>query len=200
MTRPATRDRLFSVAEYHRMSDKGILKPDERTELVDGHIISMAAKKPPHSIVNQLAGDYLKQVLSGQAVVRTQEPVHLNAKSEPEPDIAVVQLPLTRYTDHHPYPEEVFLLIEVADTTLNFDRKRKAVSYARAGIADYWVIDVKGEQVFVFREPGAKTYQQETVCDRDATLTLLAFPDVPVKVQNFFPNGTAMASLKYLQQ
>jgi len=70
MTRPATRDRLFSVAEYHRMSDKGILKPDERTELLDEHVISMAAKKPPHSIVNQLAGDYLKQVLSGQAVVR----------------------------------------------------------------------------------------------------------------------------------
>ena len=101
------------------MSDKGILKPDERTELLDGHVISMAAKKPPHSIVNQLAGDYLKQVLSGQAVVRTQEAVHLNAKSEPEPDIAVVQLPLTRYSDHHPYPEEVLLLIEVADTTLN---------------------------------------------------------------------------------
>lgn len=188
MTKPATRDRLFSVAEYHRMSDKGILKPDERTELVDGHIISMAAKKPPHSLVNQLAGDYLKQVLSGLAVVRTQEPVHLNANSEPEPDIAVVQLPLTRYSDHHPYREEVLLLIEVADTTLNFDLKRKAVSYARAGIADYWVIDIKGEQVFVLREPGAKIYQQETVCDKDATLTLLAFPDVPVKVQNFFPD------------
>ena len=187
MTKHATRDRLFSVAEYHRMSDKGILKPDERTELLDGHIISMAAKKPLHSLVNQLAGDYLKQVLSGLAVVRTQEPVHLNAKSEPEPDIAVVQLPLTRYSDHHPYPEEVLLLIEVADTTLNFDRKKKAVSYARAGIADYWVIDVKGEQVFVFRDPGAKSYQQETVWAKDATLTLLAFPDVSVKVQNFFP-------------
>ena len=187
MTKHATRDRLFSVAEYHRMSDKGILKPDERTELLDGHIISMAAKKPLHSLVNQLAGDYLKQVLSGLAVVRTQEPVHFNAKSEPEPDIAVVQLPLTRYSDHHPYPEEVLLLMEVADTTLNFDRRKKAVSYARAGIADYWVIDVKGEQVFVFRAPEAKSYQQETVWAKDATLTLLAFPDVSVKVQNFFP-------------
>lgn len=185
MTRNSARNRLFSVSEYHRMSDKGILKPDERTELLDGHIISMAAKKPLHSLINQLAGDYLKQVLSELAVVRTQEPVHLNAKSEPEPNIAVVQLPLTRYSDHHPYPEEVLLLIEVADTTLNFDRK-KAVFYARAGIADYWVIDVKGEQVFVFRL-GAKSYQQETVWAKDATLTLLAFHDVSVKVQNFFP-------------
>jgi len=99
-----------------------------------------------------------------------------------------VQLPLTRYSDHHPYPEKVLLLIEVADTTLNFDLKRKAVSYARAGIANYWVIDIKGKQVFLFREPGAKTYQQQTVCDKDATLTLLAFPDVPVKVQNFLPD------------
>ena len=98
-----------------------------------------------------------------------------------------MQLPLTRYSDYHPYPEEVLLLIEVADTTLNFDRKRKAVSYARAGIADYWVIDVKGEQVFVFRL-GDKTYQQETVWDKDATLTLLAFPDVAIKVPSFFPD------------
>lgn len=76
------------------------------------------------------------------------------------------------YFDHHPIPVEVFLVIEVAEGALSYDRKKKAASYSKAGIADYWVIDVKNQQVFVFKEPGARTYQQETVWDKIALMVL----------------------------
>lgn len=89
-----TNQKLWTVDDYCRMADAGILDPEERTELIDGQIIIMSAKKPPHSIVNQLAGDYLRNLLSERAVIRIQEPVHLNYRSEPEPDIALVTHPL----------------------------------------------------------------------------------------------------------
>ena len=183
-----THTRLFSVAEYHRMSDKGIFQPDERVELLNGKIIAMAAKKPPHSLVTQCVSDYLKELLQfpGIALVRTQEPIHLDSRSEPEPDIAVVRLPLLQYEDHHPYPGEIYLVIEVADTTLHYDRRTKASAYAEAGIPDYWVIDVK-ERIHTFREPGTKKYQYEKVYDKSAKLALVAFPDIKVIVHRFFP-------------
>lgn len=181
-----TKPRLWSVEEYHRMADSGILGPEERVELIEGQIIPMAAKNPPHSAITKQTADYLREILAGVADIRIQEPVHLSSRSEPEPDIAIVRIDPRNYIDHHPLPVEVFLLIEVADRTLKFDCKTKAALYAKAGIADYWVIDVKEQQVFVFREPGTKTYQQETVWRKNAVLRLSAFPDILVLVENFF--------------
>lgn len=169
------------------MSDKRILPPDERTELLDGKIILMAVKKPPHSAVTQCAADYLTKLLMGVALVRRQEPVRLNSRSEPEPDIAVVRIDKRRYFAHHPRPEDIFLLIEVADATLSYDRKKKASAYAKAGIIDYWVIDVKKERTFVFRNPEDKTYQQENVYGKASVLNSLNFPDTQIVLANFFP-------------
>lgn len=182
-----TRTRLWTVEEYHRMAEAEILHPEERVELIEGEIITMAAKNPPHSAITKTTADYLRNLLEGLADIRIQEPIYLNQYSEPEPDIAVVRIDPRNYIDHHPRPEEVFLLLEVAETTLLFDRKRKAASYAKAQIADYWVIDVKQEQVFVLRQPGANTYQQESVWDKNATLSLIAFPNISVSLEKFFP-------------
>lgn len=182
-----TRLKLFTVDEYYQMSALGILPVDERTELLDGEILLMAAKNPPHSAITKTTADYLRELVSSLADIRVQEPVHLSWRSEPEPDIAVVRIDERNYIDHHPTPDEVFLVIEVADATLNFDRKRKAASYSKAKINDYWVIDVKDEQVFVFREPGAKTYQQQTVVSKGAVLNAIAFPDIQISVERFFP-------------
>ena len=182
-----TTTRLFSVEEYHCMSDQGILGPEERTELIDGEIIVMAAKRPPHSAITKRTADYLRELLAGLADIRVQEPIHLNSHSEPEPDIAVVAINQRDYVDHHPTPSEIFLLIEVAETTLSHDCKRKATAYAKAKIADYWVIDVKNEQVFVFQAPGAKTYQQEAVFGKGENLVAIAFPEILLSVTRFFP-------------
>lgn len=169
------------------MTEAGILSPEERVELIEGHIVSMAAKNPPHSAITKYTADYLRDLVKGVADIRIQEPIHINSHSEPEPDIAVVRTDPRNYVERHPTPEEVFLIIEVADSTLNFDRKNKAAIYANAQIADYWVIDVRQQQVFVFREPTPKKYQYETVWDVNTTLVMLQFPAIPVLFKNFFP-------------
>lgn len=179
--------RLWTQDEYHRMTEAGILDPDERVELLEGQIISMAAKNPPHSATNLCAADYLRNLLTGKALIRIQDPIDLNVHSEPEPDIAVVQIDPRRYVDHHPTPAEIFLLVEISDTTLERDRKQKAVVYAKAGIADYWILDVNKRQVRIFREIVAGTYQRETILNEEATLSLLAFPDLELQIDQLFP-------------
>lgn len=155
--------KLWSVDEYYRMSEVGILAPEERTELIEGEIILMAAKNPPHVASGNFAADYFRNLLSGSAHIRTQDPVRLSSRSEPEPDIAVVQPRLDCYLDHHPTPDEIFLIIEIADATLNYDLKRKTKLCAKAKISDYWVIDVKQCLVHIFREPVQDTYRQKSI-------------------------------------
>ena len=181
------RQKLWTVDDYYRLAEAGILDPEERTELIDGQIIIMSAKKPPHSIVNQLAADYLRNLLGERAVIRIQEPVHLNYRSEPEPDIALVVPPILRYLEHHPSPSEIFLLIEVADATLKLDTKRKAKIYAKAGIADYWVVDAIAHRVYILREPMDGKYTQQDVLGSSETIRPFAFLDVEVELRQFFP-------------
>jgi Uma2 family endonuclease len=179
--------RLWTRDEYYRMTEAGILDPDERVELLEGQIISMAAKNPPHSATNLCAADHLRTLLTGKALIRIQDPIALNTYSEPEPDIAVVQIDPRQYVDHHPTPAEIFLLVEIADTTLERDRKQKAAAYAKAGISDYWILDVNTRQVRVFREIVAGAYQRETILNEEATISLLAFPDLEVQIDRLFP-------------
>ncbi len=180
--------RLFSQDEYHRMAETGILAIDERVELLEGQIILMAAKNPPHSATNLCAAEYLRTLLVGLALIRIQDPIDLNPFSEPEPDIAVVRIDRHFYAESHPTPADVFLLIEISDTTLERDRKQKAAAYARAGIADYWILDVNTRQVRVFREIVNERYQQESILlNEEATLFMLAFPEIAVQINQLFP-------------
>ncbi|MFB2937995.1 Uma2 family endonuclease [Aerosakkonemataceae cyanobacterium BLCC-F154] len=110
-----------------------------------------------------------------------------NPYSEPESDIAVVRIERRFYAENHPTPADTFLLIEISDTTLEQDRKQKAAAYAKAGIADYWILDVNKRQVRVFREIVNQTYQQETILNEEATLFLLAFPEIEVQISRLFP-------------
>ncbi len=179
--------RLWSVDEYHRMIQTGILGPEERVELIEGQIVEMSPQLPPHATATGCASEYLKELLGIRVTIRLQVPVTLRPKSEPEPDIALVQPTHRRYRDHHPAPSEIFLIIEVADTTLKSDRQTKARMYAKANIADYWIIDVKNRCLFVLRSPGQETYLQETVLAPDGYVTPLAFPDISVSVEELLP-------------
>ena len=182
-----TQQKLWTAQDYYRMSKFGVLKPDERTELIEGEIFVMAAKNPPHSAITKTAADYFRDLLREKADIRIQEPVHLSDRSEPEPDIALVRIEPRNYIERHPIASDVFLLIEVADTTLNFDRKVKAAIYAQSGIADYWIIDVNGERVFVFRRPEGEKYLEKTVFGKSAKVSFLAFPEITIDFRSFFP-------------
>ncbi|MBW4667300.1 MAG: Uma2 family endonuclease [Cyanomargarita calcarea GSE-NOS-MK-12-04C] len=180
-----TKYRLWTVEEYHQIIDAGILTSEDKVELLDGKIIQMSPQKPPHAGTTQRASDYLKLILALKAHVRTQLPITL-CSSEPEPDIAVVEIDPGAYGNHHPSSSEIFLLIEVSYSTLDFDCKQKAAIYAKENIREYWVLDIIERQVYVYRNPSQSGYQQKTIFNVDDAITLLAFPQIEVCFSELF--------------
>ena len=172
--------RLLTVQEYHRMAEAGIFHPEERLELIAGQVIRMSAKGTAHESAITRTERLLHQRLGEQVLLRLQSPIQLDDYSEPEPDIAVVMPNALDYDDHHPYPEEVFLLIEVADSSLKYDRQVKALAYAKSGIADYWILDVNQRKLHVYRLPSPDGYQSETILSEDVTISPLAFADCAI--------------------
>jgi Uma2 family endonuclease len=169
--------RRFNVSEYHQMASIGIFAETENIELIEGQIIKkMSPQGTPHaSAIRRLTR--LLENLDADACIQIQLPIQLNDRSEPEPDIAVVAGDVERYDDHHPIPSEIYLIIEVADTTLKTDCEIKALSYAKSGIADYWVLDVTSRQLYIFRDPTSQGYQAQTILPETQTISPLNFPD-----------------------
>jgi len=183
--------RLITVQEYHQMAEAGILDADERVELIDGYILKMAAKGTAHSSATTRTARLMEQLLAGQVWIRVQEPIRLNNYSEPEPDIAVVQSDPLDYADHHPTASEVYLVIEVSDSTFQKDCGLKAKAYARSHILDCWVLDVTERKLHVFREPSQDGYESETVLLEDAVISPLQFPDAIAIVRDLLPKVRA---------
>lgn len=182
-----TKVRLWTVNEYHRMLEAGILSTGDRVELLEGLILEMSPQLPPHASTTQRIARYLDRLLEDRAYIWMQLPITLTSYSEPEPDVGVVCIDPHEFSDHHPIPDEILLIIEVADTTLDADRKQKAQTYAKAGIVDYWILDVNTQQVYVLRQPNVEGYQQETILNANATLSLVAFPDIKIPLNQLFP-------------
>ena len=178
--------RRFSVQEYHAMAEAGVFYPNERLELIDGRIITMSPQKPLHASTTKRVGDYLRNLFVGIADIRSQLPVQLHDFSEPEPDVAVVRIDRRDYADRHPTVADIFLIVEISDSTLKFDLEEKVLDYARAGITECWVVDVKAEQLFGFRQPVDSFYQQSVIWQKDAVVSPLAFPQLELSVARFF--------------
>jgi Uma2 family endonuclease len=174
--------RLLSVADYHRMVEAGVLAPDERVELIAGQLYKMAAKGTAHSAAVTRIERVLKAHLGNRVLLRFQDPIQLDNYSEPEPDVAVVQVDPLDYEDHHPTSSEVYLLIEVADSTLKRDRELKAPAYAQSGILDYWILDVNQRQLYMFRSPTPTGYATEVVLSESDVIAPLAFSDDPIAI------------------
>lgn len=169
----------WSVADYHQMIQAGILR-DRRVELLAGEIVEMSPETPIHYTTAKRGAKYLEQLLSGKAEVRFNGPITLS-NSEPEPDIAVVQLPESRYRNRHPQPVEILWVVEVANTSLKKDLDLKTSIYASAAIAEYWVLSLSAQTLTVFREPQGGQYVQEQTM-RGGMITPLAFPEIQVSV------------------
>lgn len=168
----------WTVEDYHQMIDAGILA-ERRLELIAGKIVEMTPEKPLHRRVTVKLADYLREKLRGRAVIFEAHPITL-FDSEPEPDITLVQLPLERYDARHPYPEDIYLLIEISDTTLKNDLETKQKIYAFAGIQEYWVVDIQGSQIKVFRQPEENRYLKEFNFSQ-GEIVPTAFPDVAIE-------------------
>ena len=176
--------RRFTVDEYYRMAEAGILGEDDRVELIDGEVICMTPIGPRHAgYVDRLTRRFL-QSLGDRAQVRVQNPVRLGEHDEPEPDVTLLRPRPDDYTTRHPTPEDVLLVVEVADSTLDFDRRTKARRYAEHGIPELWIVDAnpKRRRIFVYRDPAPDGYRTVQVVRRGERLAPLAFPDGALSV------------------
>lgn len=176
--------RLFTIEEYHRMAETGILRPDDRVELINGEVLEMSPIGSRHmACLNNLNRAFVLG-LGARAVVSPQNPVQIPLYSEPEPDLAVLRA--RSYKASAPTAEDVLLLVEVAETSLRFDRTVKLALYARAGIPEYWLADANAETITVYRQPADETYTEARVVGIDGTLSPLAFPDLLIRVADLF--------------
>lgn len=172
----------WTLEQYHQMIAAGILN-DQKVELLNGEIIEMSPEGEPHAYYASTVGDYLRTLLGDRAQIREHHPITIPAaQSEPEPDIAVVQ-PLGReYLQHHPYPENIFWLIEFSNTSLKKDLDPKAKAYATAGIPEYWVVNLQTMELIVLHNSGNGVYRSQVTLN-DGMISPLAFPEVVISVR-----------------
>jgi Uma2 family endonuclease len=180
------RARRFSKAEYYRLGELGFFR-GQRVELIEGKIVVLSPQKAPHWATVERVRDRLALVFGPSFLVRMQGPLDIGQTTEPEPDVAVVSGTLANYTQAHPTSAE--LIVEVSDTTLSHDRRRKGSLYARAGILDYWIINLKRRQLEVYRAPipdptqrYGHRYSSRTDLLPPATVSPLARPGAVIPV------------------
>jgi Uma2 family endonuclease len=179
---PVLTEHRFSVKEYYRMAETGVLRPDARVELLGGKIIDMSPLGPFHGgLINRLIRIFAK-LSRGRWLASAQNPLRMDDHSEPEPDFLLLKPSPDDYTSRHPQPDDVFLLIEVSDTTLDYDREEKLPAYGRAGIVEVWIVNLSDPTIEVYRNPHFTGYTSKTVLHPGDQLAPQAFPDAVVEV------------------
>ncbi len=179
--------RRIRVDEYHRMIEAGILGEDEHVQLVDGMLVAMSPQGRPHAFVIQELNRLLVRALPDAFKVLTQLPLTLGEDSEPEPDLAVVHARDAASRTEH--PTTALLVIEVAGESLRFDRRSKAALYARAGVPEYWIVNLAAGAIEVYRRPDTTTgeYRETLTCHRGEVLAVAVVPGIQVEVAVLFP-------------
>lgn len=176
----------FSVTEYYRMAETGVLPPDARVELLGGEILDMSPIGPMHGSVTKRLIHFFSHAARDRWVLAVQDPVHLDEHSEPQPDLALLRPERDFYQKRHPRAEDVFLLIEVADASLATDRDVKLPAYGRAGIAEVWLANLNELVLEVYRDPHFTGYASKIIHRAGDAARPLAFPDVAVAVSGLF--------------
>ncbi len=183
---PLPHPHRLTVDKYYRMAATGILPAGARVELIEGEIIDMAPIGSRHAgPVNRL-NQILQRAAGDHAIVSIQLPVRLDETSEPQPDIALLHPRDDFYTQSHPGAKDVLLLIEVADTTLSYDRTTKATLYARYGIAEYWIVDVPGRQLLRHLNPKNAAYANVAPLTDLAAVTPSLLPGITLDLRPLF--------------
>lgn len=170
----------WSLKQWHKLIKTGVLA-GQNVEFIEGEIIEMSPEGIPHGFSNQSIGNYLQKLLKETAIILERYPITLN-NSEPQPDITVVRNPRKIYRNHHPYPEDIYLLIEISNSTLKFDRQVKAKIYARNQIPEYWIVDLVNNKVIVHTLPENESYQ--TINEyQSGIISCSAFPDIKINLE-----------------
>ena len=183
----AREKRKFTVAEYYRMAEVGILHHTERVELLDGEIIVMAPMGERHANGVRRIDRVLHRALGDAAIISVQCPLRLDDYSEPEPDVAILRLREDEYLDSHPGPADTLVAVEVSDSSLAFDLGDKARRYAAAGIPEMWVMNLPGDCIDRLDQPGPAGYARHTVFRRGDKISPAALPDLAFAVADLLP-------------
>ena len=182
--------RRFTVAEYYAMAEAGILAPDERVELLDGEIIVMPPIGDWHASRVKRLNNSMLPPLEGRAIVSVQDPTRLDDASEPEPDIMLLRWRDDFYEGGHPGPADVLLLIEVSDTTVDYDRGAKLSAYAAAGIPEVWIASRRDRRIESYADPAGDAYATVRYYEPGESISPQAFPDVVLQVDQIIPPET----------
>ncbi|NES77545.1 MULTISPECIES: Uma2 family endonuclease [Okeania] len=174
--------RLFTVDQYYKMLEAGILTENERVELIRGEIVKMSPIGIHHAVCVDSLTELFILRLAKIVTVRVQNPVRLNDNSEPEPDIALLQRRQGFRRTQHPQPEDIFLLIEVSDTTVKYDQEVKIPLYAENNIVEVWLVNLPQKCLEVYRQPTANGYEIVQTFQRGETVTIQALPNVTFTV------------------
>ena len=183
----------FTLLDYHRLIELGFLTESDRVELIRGELMQMVAKGTPHTVCNTSLVYEMTMLLQRRAIVRGQEPIILPPDSEPEPDLVIARNRVDRYLSNHPSPADILLVVEVADSTLNYDQQVKLTLYAESGISDYWIFNLVANCLEVYTQPyqdsqGKFSYGSKQIFLPDASVTLPGFSDLSVDLSSVFPS------------
>ena len=181
--------RRITVEEYDLMIESGVFDESDQIELLNGVIVEKMPKGTKHSAATDRVARVFAGKLSEKVFVRNQNPVWLDDFSEPEPDIVLVVQKEDEYENSHPTPDEIFLILEVADSTLGYDRNTKSATYAQAGIQQYLILNVQEKTLEDYREPKIDGFQSKQTYRAGQNFNLVAFPEVSFKVNDFLPFG-----------
>jgi len=173
----------FTVEEYYRMDEAGILPKDIHTELIDGEILEVMRMGPRHASVLSRVNHLFVELFDRKVVIRSQLPFGIDTYDELEPDIALFKVVANSYSSKHPGPADVILVLEIADSSLTYDRDIKLKVYAAANIPEVWIADLRGDSLLVFRDPSSRTYTTSLNFTREDSVSCLAFPDIRFSVQ-----------------
>ena len=164
------------------MAETGVLPPDAHVELLDGRILDMSPIGPFHGGVTKFLNQHFTVAAKGRWIMAVQDPVRLDEHSEPQPDVMLLKPAADFYRKRHPQPEDVFLLVEVSDSTLATDQEEKLPAYGRAGIPEVWIVNLIEETIEIYREPHLAGYASKTILRSGGKATPQAFADVEVNV------------------
>jgi Uma2 family endonuclease len=182
---PVPRHRL-TLSEYHRLGEAGILGEDDRVELLEGQLVDMSPIAPRHALAVDALNELLVTAVAGRAGVRVQNPIELDGESEPQPDIVLVRRPWRGYPTAHPQAGDILLLVEVADSSLETDVGAKLELYARAGIREFWIVDLTTDGVLVYRNPSGDRYGSMTRVEPSGVLEVEDLPGVTIPAAALF--------------
>ncbi|MEG4496547.1 Uma2 family endonuclease [Microcoleus sp. F10-C6] len=182
----------FTIAEYHRLTELGFFGEDDRVELIKGELVNMAAKGTPHSVCETRLERELFKLLGERATLRGQQPIILPDDSEPEPDRAIVHNRPDDYLSSHPCPGDILLLIEIADSSLSYDKQVKLPLYAEAGISNYWIFNLSQTCLECYSEPyqnapGQFGYRRTLIFLPNESVNLPYFHDLALDLSRVFP-------------